>query len=185
MILTHYGSSMRPEALMQQAASIADQLGEQFFSKNDKIVLFYCGMSGVASATALVTLISFINNSGAVYSIDGVNTILLPTISAMVYVRKKDEKSHGDWVEISVIDEFKDTDRIIPVFIDDFVCEGRSFKFVKKQVANYVRLNDGLFKTDLANCEKFFDKLSRKKNWWIAQVDRKTLKRASEVEMYA
>lgn len=169
MVLTHYGASMRPRTLVGQVASIALKLTEEFFGVNDKIVLFYSGMSGVASATALTTLSACVT--------EGPN----PPISALVYVRKATEQSHGQLVEISIINEFNPTDRIIPVFIDDFVCEGRTFKYVKKQIAKYVRKEKGLFHTEHDNCKKFFDKLSRKKNWWIAEVDRDALKRAQEV----
>jgi hypothetical protein len=159
--------------LTSQVASIALKLTEEFFGINDKIVLFYSGMSGIASATALTTLSACVT--------EGPN----PAISALVYVRKPLEDSHGQVVEISIINEFKSTDRIIPVFIDDFVCEGRTFKYVKKQIAKYVRKGGGLFLTEHDNCKKFFDKLSRKKNWWIAEVDRDILKRAPEIIKYA
>lgn len=169
MVLTHYGASMRPQKLTVQAATMARELTEQFFGANDKIVLFYSGMSGVASATALTTVMSCVT--------EGPN----PAISAMVYVRKDQEVSHGGPVEISIIEEFSESDRIIPVFIDDFVCEGRTFRYVKKRVAKYVKKEKGLWYTEQTNCLKFFDKLSRQKNWWIAQLDRDSLKRAPEV----
>lgn len=169
MILTHYGASMRPKVLAVQAGQMALKFTEKFFDTNDKIVLFYSGMSGVAAATALTTVVNCVTEGP------------VPSISAMVYVRKAHEMSHGQRIEISIIDEFKETDNIIPIFIDDFVCEGRTFEYVKREVAKYVKKEDGLFLTDYANCLKFFDKLSRRRNWWIAQLDRESLKRAPEV----
>lgn len=177
MVLTHYGSSMRPEILMDEALSIIEHLAKRF-SKNDKLILFYSGMSGTASASALVTLNAFLKKR------DDIN---LPVISGMVYVRKENEDSHGNKIEVSIVENFDNTDRLIPIFIDDFVCYGRTFLYVKKQVAKFVKKNNGLFSGSehLDNCEKFFNKLSRKKNWWIAEVDRKTLKHASKVKIYA
>lgn len=168
MILTHYGASMRPKALTDQVVVMVQKFIERFTDPNDRIVLFYSGMSGVASATALTTVIS-------------VATDAVPSIASLVYVRKEHERSHGEPIEISVLNDIEPTDRLIPIFIDDFICSGDTFLYVKKQVAKYRKKYNGLFYSEDENCKQFHNKLSLKKNWWIVEVDRGSLKRAHEV----
>jgi hypothetical protein len=148
--------------LKSQAVIMANRLADKYTSKDDRLVLFYSGMSGVASATALSIVMDDDHN--------------FPVITAMVYVRKLGEVSHGIHIESSIINTIEPAHRLVPIFVDDFVCNGTTFKYVKREVAKYVRDNTVLFYDYNANSIKFFDKLSRARNWMIAEVDRGSLK---------
>lgn len=167
MSLTHYGASMRPSMLKSQAKRMANILADTYTSKEDRLVLFYSGMSGVAAATAL----SLIMNGDRHF----------PVIAAMIYVRKQGEVSHGIHIESSIINYIEPTHKLVPIFVDDFVCEGKTFKYVKREVAKYVKKNSCLFYDDKDNSRKFFNSLSRARNWMIAELDRGSLKTPDKV----
>lgn len=119
---THYGSSMNIDSLMENVRLLLTQIGCDI--PNTKVILFYSGMSGVASATAFTMLAREI-------------------VIGQVYVRKPTEKSHGTPVEVSAyVDNLKDGDNVIPVFIDDFEDMGSTFAYVRNTIGEYLAAND-------------------------------------------
>lgn len=115
---SHYGSSMNPYYMDEWGRIIAKEV-DALIADGKFPILVYRGMSGTTAATAISM---FINKTGTVDY-------------ATVYVRKKNEKSHGNNVEHS---------RIIlggrePVWIicDDFISTGRTVLEILKAITNF------------------------------------------------
>lgn len=156
-MFTHYGASMIPRNLREQAEFMVELLKKKFPKKTANFVLFYSGMSGVASATAL-----------SYAMLDKIK------LAGMVYVRKKNEESHGENIEISLLNDHLETDIIVPIFVDDFICNGVTCRYVMHQIMNRIEDNS-LFDTDDIAMKKFHRKLKRRKYWWVAQLEYKKL----------
>lgn len=118
MPTTHYGHAMRILELSDNAREMAEAF-RSFMSErgNQPVAICYRGMSGVATATALML---------AILRTESEDHAVLPLIT-MVYVRKEGEKSHGFEVE------FSKQDRKLPlsclegmalIFVDDFIDSG-------------------------------------------------------------
>lgn len=121
-------------------------------SPNTKVILFYSGMSGVASATAFTMLAKEL-------------------VIGQVYVRKPLEKSHGTPVEVSAYaHNLHDGDNIVPVFIDDFEDMGSTFAYVRNTIGEYLAANNSkLFRyvyNDRMECLDLTGKA-----WWKFLLD--------------
>jgi len=164
--VSHYGASMKPVELLQQAEQICKLMAIKL-KENQVVVLFYSGMSGVASATALALTMQRFNMK----------------LGGMVYIRKQNEVSHGSDIETSLMN-VKKTDDLVPIFVDDFVCNGTTFKYVLTRVVNRISYRGMFFNKTSRNVLNIFDKLLiNKDNWWIAQLNTKELKKANKVQM--
>lgn len=113
----HYSKSQQPLKLKSWAESHAQAISERIKGTTVHPVLFYRGMSGVASATAL--------------SIELSN---LGILCDMLYVRKPCEDSHGNAVESHITGP--DSSERLPVFVDDFVCSGATLADCVEAVIN-------------------------------------------------
>jgi orotate phosphoribosyltransferase len=118
MYSTHYSAAQDPARLARIADRNATKLIEYMTANYPDCipVLMYRGMSGIANATAV---------SLALHA-KGYKK------HRMIYVRKKNEDSHGCDVETSV--SFTDPDKVVLVFVDDFISSGETFKAVAKKV---------------------------------------------------
>lgn len=112
---SHYSNSMNPIELSEIADDFTKKLLHLFPCSN--FVLCYSGMSGITSATIL-----------------GLKLQVVDRLAGMMYVRKTHEKSHGIPVEIQSFDLKNKYKAIRPLFVDDFVSGGDTFRYVVKQV---------------------------------------------------
>lgn len=117
---THYSLAHKTRDLRNQAKIWAVALIQKCKARSNKTrkipILCYAGMSGTSAATAL---------SLALLEID-------PNfVFKMCYVRKKNEKSHGNNIEHD-LEEHQDWSKTFLVFVDDFISSGDSRKFVVK-----------------------------------------------------
>ncbi len=112
---THYSNSMDPVALSQIAVKFAKDLLHLFPRSN--FVLCYSGMSGISSATIL-----------------GLKLQEIDRLAGMMYVRKYNEKSHGQQVERHSFDLKNKFRGIRPIFVDDFICDGDTLRYVVSKV---------------------------------------------------
>lgn len=109
---SHYSNSQAPSILIAQAERAVSIL--EAWLENEKIDpstvgLAYSGMSGIAAATAL-SLEFFKRGKKEL---------------AMFYVRKRNEESHGNYVE------YRYESEVFPkhmIFVDDFYATGRTRK---------------------------------------------------------
>lgn len=106
---THYSFGQNPEQLNDWAEAVAERIK---FANIPNIMLCYTGMSGVSSATALMLKLHEKN---------------IPV--EMCYVRKPDEKSHGNPVEISTT--LNSRQYFTKIFVDDFIDQANTFKRVE------------------------------------------------------
>jgi hypothetical protein len=110
---THYSHSQEPTHLWAKTNQAAQFLLDHPPSKPENLVLVYRGLSGVAGATAV---------SLAYHQLTG-------KALAMLYVRKRGEKSHSETViEVvcSVLRPGNTTKRFHPVFVDDLIATGQT-----------------------------------------------------------
>lgn len=115
--MSHYSNAQIPRLLSTWAWASAQMLARRYGKGGTQYgvespVLVYTGMSGVASATALVLAMERLPKS-------------LQFAYGMAYIRKEHEKSHGQPVEF----EWVNTSRGLReaqavVFVDDFICLG-------------------------------------------------------------
>lgn len=110
MTSTHYGNSQNPESLFPWARKMAQNITRRYLRNGDNIlpILAYRGMSGVATATAIMAFIP------AKYQ-DAVG---------MMYIRKPDEKSHGSEIEHTINITSSRPTRHILIICDDFIDDG-------------------------------------------------------------
>lgn len=115
---SHYGSSMNPHYMAEWGRTIAKEV-DALIADGKFPILVYRGMSGTTAATAISM---FINKT------DNVDF-------GTVYVRKKNEKSHGSSIEHSriILGERK------PVWIicDDFICTGGTALEILKAITKF------------------------------------------------
>ncbi len=118
---SHYGSSMNPHYMAEWGRTIAKEV-DAIIADGKFPILVYRGMSGTTAATAISMFVA---------KTDTVDY-------ATVYVRKKNEKSHGNAIEHS---------RIIlanrqPVWIicDDFISSGTTALEVLKAITAFFKI---------------------------------------------
>lgn len=115
---SHYGNSMNANEMREWGPKIAESV-EAIIKDGKFPILIYRGMSGVATATTIA------NNMTSTCGDD----------FAMMYVRKKNEKSHGQRVEYT---KFFPKDReIVWIFCDDFISSGKTTLEVVKAISKY------------------------------------------------
>lgn len=122
---THYSDSLDAERLSKKAKVASkfimerikkfdiekECVGQLKESPDEYAVhplLYFSGLSGISSATAIAL---------------NLNERLLHV--GMLYIRKSNEQHHGNSVEANVIDG--DAQIYIPFFVDDFMEEGKTF----------------------------------------------------------
>lgn len=132
MNTTHYSNSQKPKHVNDWAYNCAIGLKDRLGTETIPIFV-YRGMSGIAAATAL---------SISYYLLTG-------QTPGMIYVRKKNEKSHGYPVEYQ-IDFFPDRQYVF-VFVDDFVKSGTTRREAFKEIFNWVRKDYRYTKIDMLN----------------------------------
>lgn len=119
---THYGHAMRVERLAKNSREMAHMLANFVESIGHKrVALCYRGMSGVATATAVMM---------ELMRWSGWRELVVPHIT-MVYVRKPHENSHGSDVEYAAdgldYNVMRTLDPTVPlIFCDDFVDSGET-----------------------------------------------------------
>lgn len=102
--MSHYSLAQKPKDLLKWAEAIAIDI---YVREIKYPVLVYRGMSGISAATAL-----------------SLQLHILGVEHGMVYIRKENEKSHGNDVE-KEIDRSKHHDFKF-IFVDDFVASGET-----------------------------------------------------------
>lgn len=106
---SHYGNSMKPGYMRKWGRAMAKSL-QGIIDSGKFPILVYRGMSGVTTATTIANFLKSTTREGRHY--------------AMMYVRKEDEKSHGNNVEYT---ECHPNDReVVWVFCDDFISTGKT-----------------------------------------------------------
>lgn len=119
--MSHYSNAQKPAELYTNAAQqVQDKLVRAYNGRSDvRPVLCYQGMSGIAAATAVRLYLH----------------LHFPMFTCgMLYVRKPDEKSHGNRVEIEYPHGWSMYDEgcacLEAVFVDDFICSGGTLREV-------------------------------------------------------
>lgn len=114
---SHYGNSMNPKYMGEWGKEIGKAV-DAIIDDGKFPILLYRGMSGTTTATTV-----------------SLNISRSDTEFAMVYVRKKGEKSHGSRIEYSRIS----TGNREPVWIicDDFISSGKTALEILKAVSKY------------------------------------------------
>jgi hypothetical protein len=103
--MTHYSLAFKPEQLSSWAKSLAEDINDLRKDVNTIYpILVYSGMSGVSAATAI--------------SLSLTKEFSCP--HGMVYVRKKEEISHGKDIEHSILSLGIYPKRVW-IFVDDFI----------------------------------------------------------------
>lgn len=119
MSSTHYNGCTTGAGLYEFASKAAPAL-IQYCDEHDVVpILFYQGMSGTATASALV------------YEL-----IRLGKVPAQVYVRKPGEDSHGNPVEIYAPyrEAGKNKPKVIWVWVDDFIHYGETILRCQEEI---------------------------------------------------
>lgn len=117
----HYSKAQSPRKLIVWAREAAADL-KRYDDDGFDIVLVYTGMSGVASATALMA--EYFN--------------LTSKDLKCVYVRKEGEKSHGSAVESNCTTKLDKTNpKNMILFVDDFICSGETTARVIHKLSNH------------------------------------------------
>jgi len=114
--MPHCSYAQEPRALADAAEDMVDDLIEEIGAR--KFALVYCGMSGVALATAMALKMQDMLDQ-----------------FRMLYVRKKREDSHGTDVERPMDwEEFNKQNDVVIVFVDDFQETGRTRCYVMRRL---------------------------------------------------
>lgn len=115
---SHYGSSMNAFYMGEWGRKIAPLI-VSLIEADKYPILIYRGMSGTTAATAIAVSIpeEHHHNFG------------------MVYVRKKNENSHGQKIEYSSLDPANR--EIVWVLCDDFISSGKTALEIIKEVSTY------------------------------------------------
>ena len=112
---SHYSFAMKPKQMRQWSNKQAIHLCEVLRQRNTKNtfpVLVYTGMSGVSHAAYLSAAL---NRRGLEFG--------------QIYVRKEGERSHTTRNGYEISDNAESNEKDITlVFIDDFVCSGKTLK---------------------------------------------------------
>lgn len=108
---THYSFSQNPKKLNDWAEAVAERIK---LANLPNIMLCYTGMSGISSATALMLKLHEKN-----------------ILVEMCYVRKPDEESHGNPVELSTTSDYCPS--FTKIFVDDFIASADTFRRVESQ----------------------------------------------------
>lgn len=124
---THYGSSMDAFYMGEWGRKMAACVSE-LIDAGKYPILIYRGMSGTTTATAIAVNIKEDHRHQF----------------GMVYVRKKNEKSHGSKIEYSKLDPANR--EIVWVLCDDFLSSGKTALEVIKAVSMYFDLDIDLDK---------------------------------------
>lgn len=115
---SHYGSSMDAFYMGEWGRTIAPHI-TSIIESGKYPILIYRGMSGTTTATAIAVNIPEEHRKSF----------------GMVYIRKKNEKSHGNRVEYSYLDP---ADReVVWVVCDDFISSGTTALEILKVVSQY------------------------------------------------
>lgn len=123
---THYSNAQNTKDLNVWAESSAHTLIRNCNKKDFHPVLCYSGMSGVALATALSLALQRLD---PYFKFD------------MMYVRKPNEDSHGGNIEVTVgLFSGNQHKKAVGVFIDDFIEEGKTFRYVRDVAYKYKKL---------------------------------------------
>lgn len=116
----HYSHAQTPLALTKWSRAMAKVLTKHY-SKGETVPIFvYTGMSGVATATALFLALAAQKKS---------------ITYGMMYVRKKDEDSHGQPIETCMSEDCGSDVYDLKthphefVFVDDFICAGNTLVY--------------------------------------------------------
>lgn len=115
---SHYGHCMNPTVMREWGPRIAASV-EAIIAEGKFPILVYRGMSGVAAANTIANFMT--SQHGTHY--------------AMMYVRKKNEKSHGQRIEYTT--RHQGDREIVWVFCDDFISKGKTMLDVVKTVSRY------------------------------------------------
>lgn len=113
---SHYGASMNARYMTQWGKKIARRVG-QLIDNGMYPILCYRGMSGISAANAIA------------YNMPPKHDEQY----AMVYVRKKEEQSHGAPIEYTTINP--NNKKVVWIFCDDFICTGTSLLETLKSVS--------------------------------------------------
>lgn len=134
--MSHYSKAQEIGALNEWAEVAAKEVFKQVrkIDKKAKPLLIYRGMSGIATSTALAS---------AMYRLKGMQDF------GMMYVRKKEEKSHGSRVEHS----YNYKHKYVIVFVDDFVTSGDTRSATLQEVKH---LAYSIFHTDFKYNNDFY-----------------------------
>lgn len=115
---THYGNCMEPHKMREWGPKMAANI-EAVIAEGKYPILIYRGMSGIAAATTIANFMS--SNHGDDY--------------AMMYVRKKNEKSHGRIIEYT---KYNIAGReIVWIFCDDFISSGKTVLEVVRAICHH------------------------------------------------
>ena len=128
---THYSTCFNVQAMMRWAKDVADEIKN--YSKEYDLypILVYSGMSGISHATYLATY--------------------LKTNFTHVYIRKNEEKSHGEQVEHNIDEYFFclnknydkfNKDNCFIVFVDDFISKFKTFDYCMKRLSEQDWIED-------------------------------------------
>lgn len=115
---THYSNAQDPISLAEWASKAAGKLTMKYGAGDVVPVLVYRGMSGVASATALMLALEGKARLG--------KRPRYPYVAC--YIRKCHELSHGTLVEWGWVGKYCETTPREAVFVDDFICSGETVR---------------------------------------------------------
>ena len=127
----HYSHAQTPLALTKWSRAMAKVLTKHYNKGSVIPVFVYTGLSGIATATALMMALSA-QKDGIVFG--------------MMYVRKDGEDSHGQKIEVNMsentnldIHDIKQYDKNHEfVFVDDFICKGETLVRCALAYQNYM-----------------------------------------------
>ena len=115
--MSHYSMGQKSHQLLKWA----EKSSLTFFDHEiSKPVLVYTGMSGISAATALSLQLHVI----------GIK-------HGMCYIRKKNEKSHGNTIEWELLTDWEKDD-VTPIFVDDFIDQGKTLGYVVKKFGRQI-----------------------------------------------
>lgn len=115
---SHYGNCMEPHKMREWGPKMAANI-EALIAEGKYPILFYRGMSGIAAATTIANFMT--SNHGDDY--------------AMAYVRKSNENSHGQKVELTKCRP--NGKEVVWVFCDDFISSGKTVTETLRVICNY------------------------------------------------
>lgn len=141
---THYSLALRPKDLMAFAAWSTDAIQKEL-RPGEVPVLCFTGFSGSATATAI----------SLEWTRRGIK-------HGSAYIRKTEERSHGTSVEY-MMPNF-DEEIILPVFVDDHISSGATFRRVMEKLVSSFHLHgrfDVVCLLSEHNCYKTIRRINR------------------------